>query len=674
VPPGAVPPRAVEPPAPPAPDAPRPPGRAAAPRPAKKPAAKGPEAPGKAASKVPQRVAAPPDPLVGKTLGRCLIEAPIGQGRTARVYRARHKALETTVAVKVLLPEFAARPTVKESFLREARAIAQIDNENVVKVYDVATDGELNYLVMELLEGESVLDLIEREERIDVMDSLRIVRQAAHGLAAAHARNIVHRDVKPQNLVLLEDGTVKVVDFGLAAEVVDAAQRVGTPHYMAPEVCSAGQAEERSDIYALGIVLYHLLVGQPPYAGLEVRDILQAHIRGTPLQPGQRRPGLPKEVSELVRTLTNREASQRPTAAEVVAALDAFGGKALKEKDSLKRRTARGRAASARARSKGPLVLASGLVLAVLVALVALGSGGGDEKPTTTAGGTTPTAPGETPVVRPPIERPPPPAVLSASQLQEQREREAAARLTAVELFARETWKGPDDTPAVVSRYDTIRTELPDTEAGKEADRRVRMIRGGKLHPHPDQEYAAEEAVVGARAQWEATEPVVRELIAKHEYLEARRKVPESVQDASGGFAQEMRYWRTYLDHLVQFQTNTLRRAPELDEKVRTIPTPQGKGAVNGSRGNSFVVRLESGEEVVVPWGDVAPKDLVRVGLASARRIGGMRPHLGVMAYAFTQSLWDPFSEADYEVEFAGGAGDQAFVVAAWKERFPGPR
>ncbi|MHC5011637.1 MAG: serine/threonine-protein kinase, partial [Planctomycetota bacterium] len=195
------------------------------------------------------------DPLIGRTLGRCTIEAAIGQGRTSRVYRAHHQGLDATVAVKVLLPDAAAKPRVVESFMREARALAKIDNENVLKIYDVASEGDVHYIVMELLDGEEVLDLIRREERIDVMDALRIVRQAANGLATAHAQHIIHRDVKPQNLVLLEDGTVKVVDFGLAVAAGDEGSRVGTPHYMAPEVCKAGQAEVGSDVYALGIVL-----------------------------------------------------------------------------------------------------------------------------------------------------------------------------------------------------------------------------------------------------------------------------------------------------------------------------------------------------------------------------------------------------------------------------------
>ena len=144
-----------------------------------------------------------------------------------------------------------------EKFATEARAIAKIDNENVLKIYDVGLEGEQHFLVMELLDGESILDLITREGRLEPLDALRVARQAANGLAAAHAQGIIHRDVKPENLVLLEDGTVKLVDFGLAVGDDAGSQRVGTPHYMAPEICEDGQAEPERRLRARRHALPH---------------------------------------------------------------------------------------------------------------------------------------------------------------------------------------------------------------------------------------------------------------------------------------------------------------------------------------------------------------------------------------------------------------------------------
>ena len=309
------------------------------------------------------------DPHIGRVIGRCRIEAQIGRGRTAVVYRAHHQALDGTVAVKILLPQAAATPQIVESFETEARAIARIDNENVLKIYDVAREGDVHAIVMELLDGEEMLDIVQREDRLDLMDALRITRQAANGLAAAHERGIVHRDVKPQNLVLLENGTVKLVDFGLAG-AADAG-RVGTPHFMAPETCEDGSASTASDIYSLGVTLYHFLVGEPPHAGQDVPSIMRSHIRGEPLRPERGRPGLPREVGDLVRRMTAKDPAARPSATEVIAQLDAIGGEALQEKSGLRRRRSRMRA-RIQAGRRPNLVAPVAVILAVLIlALIA---------------------------------------------------------------------------------------------------------------------------------------------------------------------------------------------------------------------------------------------------------------------------------------------------------------
>src|SRR5262245_52053486 len=350
----------------------------------------------------------PPDPLIGRTIARCKIESKIGEGKTSRVYKAMHTALDTAVAVKVLQPEVLKHPELVVKFEQEARALARLDHPNVVKIYDVAAEeGDVHAIVMELLDGEEVLELLDREGRVDPLDAMRIVRQAASGLAAAHAKGLIHRDVKPQNLVLLADGTVKVVDFGLAAQTGGelAAERIGTPHYMSPEVCDARPAEPGSDVYSLGITLYHLLVGAPPYAGKSIKEILKAHIEGATLHPERKLPGLPKGVCDLVRSMTKRDPLTRPEMAQVVATLDQVGGKALATKPKIKRRRA-GRG------SKGnpALVVMTGIaVVVILVAVLFLSKKGGSqpESPTHAAG-----VPGATPGTAarpPPTNLPPPP-------------------------------------------------------------------------------------------------------------------------------------------------------------------------------------------------------------------------------------------------------------------------
>src|SRR5262245_21812062 len=377
---------------------------AASPAPAKPTAAKPVGA--KAAPAAPA-AKGPPDPLIGRTIARCKIESKIGEGKTSRVYKAMHTALDTAVAVKVLQPEVLKHPELVVKFEQEARALARLDHPNVVKIYDVAAEeGDVHAIVMELLDGEEVLELLDREGRVDPLDAMRIVRQAASGLAAAHAKGLIHRDVKPQNLVLLADGTVKVVDFGLAAQTGGelAAERIGTPHYMSPEVCDARPAEPGSDVYSLGITLYHLLVGAPPYEGKSIKEILRSHIEGATLHPERRLPGLPKGVCDLVRSMTKRDPLTRPEMAQVVATLDQVGGKALATKPKLKRRRA-GRG------SKGnpALVVMTGIaVVVILVAVLFLSKKGGSQPENPTNVGA---APGATPgnAARPPPTNLPPP-------------------------------------------------------------------------------------------------------------------------------------------------------------------------------------------------------------------------------------------------------------------------
>jgi len=160
------------------------------------------------------------DPLIGTTLGKCKIEKLIGEGKTSVVYRAHYKPLKRTVAVKVLHDHMAKEPSVLRVFQREGRAVAALDHENILKIYDVGEDQGKYFLVLGLLRGEELKKVIDDSDdnRLDVAIALEYARQAAKGLAAAHRKNLIHRDIKPQNLVVEPDGQVKIVDFGLAAD------------------------------------------------------------------------------------------------------------------------------------------------------------------------------------------------------------------------------------------------------------------------------------------------------------------------------------------------------------------------------------------------------------------------------------------------------------------------
>jgi len=329
------------------------------------------------------------DPLIGRTIGKCKVEKLIGEGRTAVVYRARYAALRRPVALKVLLPRMTKYPAVVRVFQQEGRAVAALDHGNVLKIYDVGQDGEYHYLVLELLDGKPLLQIVEEAKggRLPVDEALDYTRQAAAGLAAAHRKKIVHRDIKPQNLVVEPDGTLKIVDFGLAAEAEGAFSggRLGTPHYMSPEQCKGDQAQTASDIYSLGITLYHMLVGHPPYAGrATTEEIIADHLKGERLRPEASRPDIPRAVADLVRRMTRQNPEGRPTARQV---LEILATKLSPER--LGRRRTRGPVRRVRRGRKSQstsqtLIVLGGIVVLLLILLVLLlkksGASGGTEQ------------------------------------------------------------------------------------------------------------------------------------------------------------------------------------------------------------------------------------------------------------------------------------------------------
>lgn len=318
------------------------------------------------------------DPLIGKRLGKCKIEKLIGEGRTSVVYRAHYDPLKRTVAVKVLQESMIKYPAVVRVFQQEGRAVAALDHENVLKIYDVGRDGDHYYLVLELLRGRELQALIDEKGQLDVDEALGYIAQAARGLAAAHRKKLVHRDIKPSNLVIEPDGKLKIVDFGLAAEAEGAFSggRLGTPHYMSPEQCRGGNAGTASDIYALGITLFHALVGHPPFAGSKTtEEITQKHLEGKRLEPEAERPDIPRGVGDLVRRMTRMNPDQRPTAREIYEEISRGGHRKTRVRGTGRaRRAARSRRSSSS--SLVPLAIGGLLLLALLLFLLMHDSGG----------------------------------------------------------------------------------------------------------------------------------------------------------------------------------------------------------------------------------------------------------------------------------------------------------
>ncbi|MBI3270298.1 MAG: SUMF1/EgtB/PvdO family nonheme iron enzyme [Planctomycetes bacterium] len=266
--------------------------------------------------------APPSDPLLGATLGgNFRILRLLGVGGMGSVYLARQLSLDRLVAVKLLHPAETLSREVVERFRREAQAAARLTHAAVVRVYAFEQDEGRSFLAMEYVEGETLADRFARSRPLPHEEALRIARDVAAGLAAAHAQGIVHRDVKPQNVFLAKEGGVKLGDFGLARDmsadglVSVAGQILGTALYMAPEQCQGLKVDPRADLYALGAMLFHVVTGRPPFRGATVVELLHQHI--TVPAPAARSilPDLPLPIDELLARLLAKDPDQRPPSA-----------------------------------------------------------------------------------------------------------------------------------------------------------------------------------------------------------------------------------------------------------------------------------------------------------------------------------------------------------------------
>lgn len=282
------------------------------------------------------------DPMIGQVLGdRYQIVEPLGQGGMGSVYLAETLPDEQEVAIKIVRPEHAGNPTVHERFIREVRHTSGIASPHVVRILDtgMSPDGRA-YLVMERLEGESLTERLRRPPSLRTIEALHVARDVARALAAAHATGVIHRDLKPDNIILCKDGTVKVVDFGIAKAFVqeerhrvsepsltEAHRVVGTPTYMSPEVITKESLSPASDLYSLGVILYEMLVGEPPFYEKDAIGTMYRHLHETPkrLREVDPRLEIPGALETLVRDLLAKRPADRPgDANEVVRRLEAL--------------------------------------------------------------------------------------------------------------------------------------------------------------------------------------------------------------------------------------------------------------------------------------------------------------------------------------------------------------
>ncbi len=240
----------------------------------------------------------------------------------ATVYVATDLRLERRVAIKIMHGHLADDSQFKERFIQEARSAARLAHPNVVNVFDQGQDSDMAYLVMEYLPGITLRDLLQEHKVLTTEQTLDIMEAVLAGLAAAHKAGIVHRDLKPENVLLADDGRIKIGDFGLAraasANTATGAALLGTIAYLSPELVTRGIADTRSDIYAVGIMMYEMLVGEQPFKGEQPMQIAYQHANDSVPAPSAKNPKVPAELDELVLWATERDPEQRPKDARVM--------------------------------------------------------------------------------------------------------------------------------------------------------------------------------------------------------------------------------------------------------------------------------------------------------------------------------------------------------------------
>ena len=253
------------------------------------------------------------DPLLGRVLGRRYeVVALIARGGMATVYRAYDRQLDRTVAIKVPRPEFARDRGFSEQFRREARAAARLGHPNIVAVYDSGEERGLPYIVMELVNGQTLRQVLDTRGRLTPQATAELLAEVAEALDHAHRAGVAHLDVKPEN-VLLTEGAVKVADFGLVRAVRDRPRHemAGTVQYLAPEVLRDGPVDGRADIYALGVVAFECLTGKPPFDGPDRREVARRHMEERVPPPSTLLPGLPMAVDQAVGIATEPDPARR---------------------------------------------------------------------------------------------------------------------------------------------------------------------------------------------------------------------------------------------------------------------------------------------------------------------------------------------------------------------------
>jgi tRNA A-37 threonylcarbamoyl transferase component Bud32 len=589
----------------------------------------------------------------GKTLGRCKIGRPIGRGATATVFHATYLPLKRDVAVKILKAD-ATAPEARRRFVDEGKALAKLDHENVVRVFDVVEDGGCLLIIMDFVEGRSLLDAIEEDGPLEPAAAVETARQIALALDHSHANKILHRDVKPGNVILREDGKAVLVDFGNAEAVGEAADRKGTAHYVAPEVFQGKRQDEKSDTYSLGATLFHTLAGEPPYRGQTLKEILAAHEAGKLRAPSQVNPdaGIPRELDALVKRSMAPARGYRFAARDLAAELAGLSSVLTKSSRVRTRRPARGRGAAPSAPGRQHTALYLGIgVVGLIAAGLAYALSGGEKAPTP----------------------PPPPKKEDAKREAEplkaiddgkgkdsldpgfdkragSREARDAAAEKAMRDAVEYASKHPDQPKAVAEKYAAVASEYAELSQGRLAKEEAKAWRD---RAETGAEKEAREAAKKAEADRERQ--LREEGLKKVTDAVATFRFPEALaafQDVDAP-ASKIREWKRRGERL-----NALIGFPEmLNEAVQGAPVSAvdvrgtlGKGVekVTGVTAAGFVLKSSTGGERTVPWSEIRPVDVTVLG----RRVLRNSPEPRIMLAAW---CWETgqVDEAKKEIDTA---------------------
>ena len=249
-------------------------------------------------------------------VGRYELIEKIGEGGMAVVYKSRDRLLNRLVAIKILRPEYTKDSQFVDSFRQESQAAAGLQHPNIISVYDVGREGNIHFIVMELVDGKALSTVIKEQAPMDYRRAIEITKQVCSALSTAHKHSIIHRDIKPHNIMITQDGTAKLGDFGIAKAVSDStlsetSKIIGSVHYFSPEQARGAYVDERSDLYSLGIVLYEMLTGQVPFDGENPVQVALMHINNDIIPPSQLVSGIPPALEKLVMRATDKYQTNR---------------------------------------------------------------------------------------------------------------------------------------------------------------------------------------------------------------------------------------------------------------------------------------------------------------------------------------------------------------------------